>query len=82
MNGQRTLVMLEPPLRRLVRQMAQANGVSLSSYCRDLIRDALEIVEDRYWASAAARREKGFDWSKGLSHEQVWRGRGNGKSKA
>ena len=72
MASHRTLVLLESPIRKLVREMAEREGISISSVCRDLIREALEIVEDRYWDKAASLREKGFHWGKGLSHHQVW----------
>lgn len=73
MPNQRTLVLLEPPIKNLIKQIAKANGTSISNTCRDLIREALEIYEDRYWNAAASAREKGFNWKKGLTHEQVWK---------
>lgn len=73
MSNQRTLVMLEPPIRKAIQDMAQTEGVSISSLCRDLIRMSLEIVEDRYFDALASEREKGFDWKKkALTHMEVW----------
>jgi hypothetical protein len=70
--NQRTLVLLEPPVRRLVARLARAQGISISSACRDLIREALEMYEDRRWNKIASERDKGFDWGKALTHQQVW----------
>jgi hypothetical protein len=39
---------------------------------RDLVKEALELREDRALADLAAEREKGFDRRKALSHEEVW----------
>jgi len=72
MSNQRTLVMLEPPVRNMIKEIAKKEHVSISSLCRDLIREALEINEDRYLARLAASREKSFNWEKALSHEEVW----------
>jgi len=72
MGQQRTLVLLESPMRKAIEKISRTQGISISSLCRDLIREALEIYEDSYWAEVARAREKGFNWSKGLSHTQVW----------
>jgi hypothetical protein len=72
MSSLRTLVVLESPMRKAISRIAQLEGGSISSVCRDLIREALEIYEDHYWNKAAAQREKGFDWNKALTHKQVW----------
>ena len=72
MSTQRTLVVLESPVRQTLRCMAQASHVSVSSLCRDLIREAIETREDAYWNELASQREKNFDWRRGLSHEAVW----------
>ena len=37
---------LEPPLYRAVKRLADRDRVSLSQKVRDLIRDALELLED------------------------------------
>ncbi|OIO74349.1 MAG: hypothetical protein AUJ85_05655 [Elusimicrobia bacterium CG1_02_37_114] len=72
MGNQRTLVMLEPPVKNLIKNIAKKEGISVSSLCRDLIREALEIVEDRYFDKLAAAREKNFNWKHGLTHQEVW----------
>ena len=72
MGNQRTLVMLEPPVRNLIRDIAKTEKVSISSLCRDLIREALEINEDKYFTILAESRDKNFNWKHGLFHEEVW----------
>ena len=72
MSNQRTLVSLEPPVRDLIKKMAKERGVSISSLCRDLIFEGLEILEDRYFDLIASEREKDFNWENALSHEEVW----------
>ena len=45
----------------------------MSMKTRDLIKEALEIYEDRYWMKKAEEREKTFDLSKAKTHNQVWK---------
>jgi len=72
MSNQRTLVLLEPPIRNLIKQMAKEKGISISSICRDLICEGLEISEDRYFDKIASEREDKFNWENGLAHKEVW----------
>lgn len=72
MNNQRTLVTLEPPVRDLIKQMAKEKGISISSLCRDLICEGLEIFEDRYFNRIVSEREDKFNLENGLTHEEVW----------
>ena len=72
MSNQRTLVLLEPPVRDLIKQMAKERGISISSLCRDLICEGLEIFEDRYFDRIASKREDKFNWEHSLTHEEVW----------
>ncbi len=66
-------VVLEPPVYLSVRRLAKKDGVSMSMKTRDLIKEALEIYEDRYWMKKAEEREKTFDRSKAKTHNQVWK---------
>lgn len=72
MSNQRTLVLLEPPVRDLIKKMAKEKGISISSICRDLICEGLEIFEDRYFDRIASEREDTFNWEHSLTHEEVW----------
>ena len=72
MSNQRTLVLLEPPVKDLIKQMAKEKGISISSICRDLICEGLEIFEDRYFDRIASEREDTFNREHSLTHEEVW----------
>jgi len=65
-------VVLEKPLYNALHDLAEDEGVSMSMLMRDLVKEALELREDRALADLATEREKGFDRSKALSHEEVW----------
>ena len=65
-------VVLEPGLYKALGRFARGQGVSLSLMARDLIKEALEIHEDRYWDRTACEREKTFSCKKALSHEELW----------
>jgi hypothetical protein len=72
MASQRLLVVLDPPVQEILKEIAKKNKVSVSSVGRDLIKEALEIEEDIYWDKVASQREKNFNWKKGLTHKKVW----------
>lgn len=65
-------VVLEKPVYESIQQLAEKEGVSLSSKARDLIREALEIEEDAALAAFAEKREKTFSKTKALKHSEVW----------
>ena len=69
----RVNVVLEAPMLRSVQRIASKNGVSVSQEARELIREALELHEDAYWAEEAHRRAQTFDRRKALTHEEVLR---------
>lgn len=69
----RVNVVLEKPLFVRLKKLAAKDGVSLSTKVRDLIREALEEYEDAYLVRLAEEREKTFDRSKALTHDQVWK---------
>lgn len=69
-------VVLERPLFESVRLVSKQQDLSMSNAARDLIREALELREDAVLGALADERAKGFDWRKGLTHEQVWGKRG------
>lgn len=62
---------LDPSLYEAVELLARKNGVSLSQEVRDLVRGAIELVEDRGIAAFADERRKTFDRKKALSVAQV-----------
>lgn len=65
-------VVLEKPLYNALHDLAEDEGISMSMLMRDLVKEALELREDRALADFAAEREKGFDRRKALKHEEVW----------
>jgi len=69
----RVMVVLESPLYRWVKKIAKKEGLSLSTKLRDLIREAYESYEDRYWAREGSKRLKSFKRSEALSHEEFWK---------
>ncbi|MBF0511259.1 MAG: CopG family transcriptional regulator [Candidatus Omnitrophica bacterium] len=65
-------VVLEPPLMKGVDHLARAQGVSLSTMARDLIKEALDTYEDGQWEKLAQKREANFSHKKALTHDEVW----------
>jgi hypothetical protein len=64
-------VVLEKPLYNAVHDLAEDEGVSMSMLMRDLVREALELREDRALAAFAGDREQAFDRGDALSHEEA-----------
>ena len=65
-------VVLEKPLYSALYDLAEEQGLSLSMLTRDLIKEALELREDRALADFAAERDEDFDRDKALTHKEVW----------
>ena len=65
-------VVLEPSIYATIEGLSRKAGISMSLAARDLLREALTLYEDTYWAREAEAREKGFSKKKGLRHSQVW----------
>lgn len=66
-------VVLEPSLMKGVDHLAKAQGVSLSTMARDLIKEALDTYEDGQWYKIAGKRETTFSNKKSLAHDEVWK---------
>ena len=66
-------VAVEPPLFRTIQKLSKREGLSMSLIVRDLVREALTIYEDTYWAKEAESREKTFNRARAKSHSQIWR---------
>ena len=66
-------VVLEEPLYRIIRELAEKDGLSLSMVSRDLIREALELREDAALAAFAESREKTLKEADLSSHEETWK---------
>ncbi|NVM24386.1 MAG: toxin-antitoxin system, antitoxin component [Desulfobacterales bacterium] len=65
-------VVLDNFLYQNVRLLAEKDNVSLSCKVRDLLKQALEIQEDMALSAFAEKREKSWNDSKALSHNDVW----------
>ena len=65
-------VVLDPEIYSILNKLAQSQGISLSLFSRDLIKEALEIREDIYWQKQAQKRETTLSQRKTLSHKDVW----------
>ena len=65
-------VVLEPPMYFAILDLAERDGVSLSLKARDLIKEALDLIEDAHWTKQANEREKTYSRKKALSHKKVW----------
>ena len=65
-------VVLERPLYEALERLAHRDGTSLSLKARDLLREALESYEDLALAEMADERERTFDRTCALTHDQVF----------
>jgi uncharacterized protein (DUF1778 family) len=65
-------VALEKPVYSLIQRMAKERGLSLSMVTRDLVREALEILEDAALVSFADERVVSLAGRKTLTHSEVW----------
>jgi hypothetical protein len=73
MNNLRTLVLLEPPVRDAVRDIAKKRQMSVSSVCRDFILKGIDLAEDEYFEKLASERISEPGWKKRcVSHEEAW----------
>ncbi len=73
MNNLRTLVLLEPPVRDRVRDIAKKRQMSVSSVCRDFILKGIDLVEDEYFEKLCSERMSQPGWKKKcVSHKEVW----------
>ena len=68
----RVNVVLEEPMYDSIRRLAKRDKVSLSLKVRDLVKEALEMEEDRGLTALATARERTYDASTALTHEQAW----------
>lgn len=65
-------IVLDNFLYQNVRLLAKKDNVSLSAKVRDLLKEALEIQEDIALSAFAEEREKSWNDSKALTHDDVW----------
>ena len=65
-------IVLDNFLYQNVRLLAEKDNISLSAKVRDLLKEALEIQEDIALSAFVEEREKSWDNSKALTHDDVW----------
>ncbi|MDA8123893.1 MAG: antitoxin, RHH family protein [Deltaproteobacteria bacterium] len=68
----RVNIVVEPPLYTAMQDLAESEGVSLSTVARDLIREAIDLREDVDLAALADRRTRTFNKKKALTHQDLW----------
>ena len=73
LKNPRINIVVEKPIYVVIHDMAKEEGISMSMVVRDLIREALELREDIALTIFAEDREKTFDGSKALSHDEAWK---------
>jgi hypothetical protein len=69
----RVNAVLEPALYERVETLAKREGVSLSQKVRDLVREALDLLEDEELESRVEARRRGATRSRWVSHLEVKR---------
>ncbi len=62
---------LEPPVYETVKRLAAQDGVSLSQKVRDLVREALELLEDAVLEEVVKQRRK--NPARSIPHAEVKR---------
>ncbi|MEA3333033.1 MAG: antitoxin, RHH family protein [Pseudomonadota bacterium] len=65
-------VVVETPLHNTLQDISEEQGISLSMLMRDLVKEALDLREDRALADFAEERESAFDRGDALSHDDTW----------
>ena len=65
-------VVVDSEIYNILNKLAKSQGISLSLFSRDLIKEALEVREDYYWQEQAKKRDKTFLKKNGLSHKDIW----------
>jgi len=65
-------VVCEKSLHAAIAEIAERDGVSLSSVAHDLLLESLELREDISLAKVADLRAKGFDRATALTVDQVF----------
>ncbi len=69
----RVNVVLEERIYRIIRELAEKDGLSLSMVSRELIREALELREDAALAGFAESRAKTLKEADLIDHDETWK---------
>ena len=65
-------VVLDTFLYRDVQFLAEKDNVSLSTKVRDLLKEALEVQEDIALSAFTEDREKSWNDSTAITHDELW----------
>ena len=65
-------IVLEEPLYKVIKELAEKDGLSMSNLSRDLIREALELREDAALAALAEERDGTLKAADRLDHDDAW----------
>jgi len=68
----RVITVLDRSLYEHVKRAAKSEGVSISAKVRDMLREAAELDENRFWARAGEQRVRSFKKKNALSDREVW----------
>lgn len=71
-NNPRVNIVVEQTMYSVIHDLADIEGVSMSTIARDLIREAIELREDAALSALADKRLNTFDRKKALSHNDIW----------
>lgn len=67
----RVHAVLEPRLFETLKRLAEENGTSLSQEAHDLIREAIELREDRALDELAERRRASWDAKQAVTADEL-----------
>lgn len=66
-------LVLDAQIYAQIHKLSRREGISMSLIARDLLKEALILQEDVFWAKQAEEREKTLKNTKVLSHKDVWK---------
>ena len=65
-------IVVEDPLYKILKELADKKGLSMSSLSRDLIREALEMREDIALSYVAEKRDGTLKAAELIDHDDAW----------
>lgn len=68
----RVITVLDRSLYEHLKRAAKSEGISISAKVRDMLREAAELDEDRFWARAGEQRLRSFRKNRAMSDKDVW----------
>jgi hypothetical protein len=65
-------IVVEGPLYKILKELADKKGLSMSTLSRDLIREALEMREDIVLSYVAGKRDGTLKAADLIDHDDAW----------